>query len=306
MRKLTALVDADGILYAAALKGETVCDGKQLALAPLSRVYEDAVDRLEPGQEGRSDRVLRLPERPDLVPQGTPAELQGQPQGEPPPLMLDALRAKFADDSPYRTLLIKDLEADDVCGISAGRLNHAAATRWRSSSPPTRTSPGSGAGLHSDLDGKFPVRVITESAADDWHMMQTLMGDVCDNYKGCPGWGAIKAGELIDQFNMAGLSPAERWEEIISRFEQAGLTADDCLTQARVSRILRATDWDDVAKEPRLFQFPEGTQVTKEQLSRMTIKRKQKALKGGRWGAIPPAQPHDRQRAARLRCRQPA
>jgi 5'-3' exonuclease len=39
-------------------------------------------------------------------------------------------------------------------------------------------------------------------------MMQTLMGDVCDNYKGLPRLGCpIKAGELIDQFNMAGPVP---------------------------------------------------------------------------------------------------
>jgi hypothetical protein len=129
MRKLTALVDADGILYAAALKGETVCDGKQLALAPLSRVYEDAVDPTGiPGREGgRSDRLLRLPLsdrtsfRKELLP-----TYKGNRKASPRPLMLDALRAKFADDSPYTVLLIKDLEADDVCGISAGRLNHAA------------------------------------------------------------------------------------------------------------------------------------------------------------------------------------
>jgi hypothetical protein len=169
--------------------------------------------------------------------------------------MLDALRAKFADDSPYTVLLIKDLEADDVCGISAGRLR-AAGSAAIIVSPDKDLLQIPGLVCTPTQDGKFPIRIITEQAADDWHMMQTLAGDVCDNYKGLPGWGAIKAGELIDQFNMAGLSPAVRWEEIIARFVEGGLTADDCLTQARVSRILRATDWDDQAKEPRLFEFP--------------------------------------------------
>jgi DNA polymerase-1 len=263
MRSITALVDADGILYAACLKGETVCDGKQLALLPLSRVYEDAVDRLElqVSKAGANDCFVCLSDRTSFRKHLLPS-YKGNRKATPRPILLDALRAKFVDDSPYRTLLIKDLEADDVCGISAGRLNHAAGhTAAVIVSPDKDLLQIPGMVCTPTMDGKFPVRIITESGADDWHMMQTLMGDVCDNYKGCPGWGAIRAGELIDQFNMAGLSPAERWEEIIVRFEQAGLTADDCLTQARVSRILRATDWDDVAKEPRLFEFPVGTLV---------------------------------------------
>lgn len=258
MRKLTALVDADGILYAAALKAETVCDGKQLALTPLSRVYKEAVDRLEYQVEkaGGTDCFVCLSDRSSFRVALLPT-YKAQRKSSPRPLMLDALRAKFTDDSPYTVLLIKGLEADDVCGISAGRLNHAAgATVSVIVSPDKDLLQVPGLVCTPTQDGKFPVRIITEHGGDDWHMMQTLMGDVCDNYKGCPGWGAIKAGELIDQFNEAGLSPAERWEEIIVRFEQAGLTADDCLTQARVSRILRATDWDDKAKEPVLFEFP--------------------------------------------------
>lgn len=258
MRKLIALVDADGILYAAALRGETVCDGKQLALAPLSRVYDDAVERLEQMVEkvGADDCFVCLSDRrtfrQDLLP-----SYKGNRKSSPRPLMLDELRAKFVDDSPYRTLLIQGLEADDVCGISAGRLQ-AAGSECIIVSPDKDLLQIPGM-VCTPYMGKFPIGMVTQASADDWHMTQTLTGDVCDNYKGCPGWGTKKAGDLIDQFNLAGLSPAERWEEIIIRYEQAGLTADDCLTQAQVSRILRATDWDDVAKEPKLFQFPAGT-----------------------------------------------
>lgn len=269
MRKLTALVDADGILYAAALKGETVCDGKQLALVPLSRVYDDAVERLENQVEkaGADECFVCLSDRTNFRVSILPS-YKGNRKASPRPLILDALRAKFADDSPYRTLLIKDLEADDVCGISAGRLNHATGrTAAIIVSPDKDLLQIPGMVCTPTPDGKFPVRIIAPQMADDWHMMQTLMGDVCDNYKGCPGWGAIKAGELIDQFNQAGLSPAERWEEIIGRFEEAGLDATACLVQAQVSRILRASDWDDKAKSPILFQFPEGALAQERKLA---------------------------------------
>jgi DNA polymerase-1 len=256
MRKVTALVDADGILYAAALKGETLCDGKQLALVPPSKVYQDAVDRLEQQiKAAEADDCFvclsdRRTFRQDLLP-----TYKGNRKASPRPLALDALRAKFVDDSPYRTLLIRDLEADDVCAISSGRLR-AAGAACIIVSPDKDLLQIPGALCTPTQDGKFHTKVITQAFADDWHIFQTLAGDVADNYKGCPGWGAMKAGDLLDQFNMAGLSLRDRWEEVVIRFEQAGLTADDCLTQARVSRILRATDWDDEAKVPILFQFP--------------------------------------------------
>jgi DNA polymerase-1 len=238
-------------------------------LTTLSRVYEDAVDRLEQQVEkaGADECFVCLSDRTTFRQELLPT-YKGNRKASPRPLMLDALRAKFTDDSPYRTLLIKDLEADDVCGISAGRLNHAAGyTAAIIVSPDKDLLQIPGTGLHSDDGREVPDPHHHLGGRRRLAQLQTLMGDVCDNYKGCPSWGATKAGVLIDQFNMAGLSAAERWEEIISRFIEAGLSADDCLTQARVSRILRATDWDDKAKEPKLFQFPAGTNVPEEKVA---------------------------------------
>ena len=253
MRKRIALVDADGILYAACLRGETVCDGQQLQLLTLDAVFKRAVEEIEDAISAvkADDAFVCLSDRrcfrADILP-----TYKGQRKATPRPLLLDDLRARFVDDSPYKVLLIRGLEADDVCGISAGRLQQAG-------SESVIISPDKDMLQIPGLlwtGRKAGIFEVTEESGDRFHMKQTLTGDTVDNYKGCPQWGEKRAGELLDQFAVAELSPAECWEEIVKRYEEAGLTREDCLVQARVSRILRFSDWDPEAKEPILFEFP--------------------------------------------------
>lgn len=86
---------------------------------------------------------------------------------------------------------------------------------------------------------------ITKEEADYNHLYQTLIGDTADNYKGCPGVGAVGAHKLLDT------SPT--WATVVEAFEKKGLTEDDALVQARVARILRADDYDFKAKKPKLW-----------------------------------------------------
>lgn len=83
-------------------------------------------------------------------------------------------------------------------------------------------------------------------AANYWHMMQTLTGDVTDGYPGCPGMGPKKAEKLLDG--------VWNWETIVAAYEKAGLTEEDALTQARCARILRAEDYDFKKKEVKLWE----------------------------------------------------
>jgi DNA polymerase-1 len=88
---------------------------------------------------------------------------------------------------------------------------------------------------------------VTEEMADYYHMFQTLVGDTSDGYKGCPGVGKVKAEKLL-----AG-NDKLYWEIVRATFEKAGLTEQDALTQARLARILRFSDWDNEKKEPILW-----------------------------------------------------
>ena len=77
---------------------------------------------------------------------------------------------------------------------------------------------------------------LSEDEADYWHMFQTLVGDVADNYSGCPGVGE-KTAEKI-------LANGHSWDIVVDQFEKKGLTEHDALIQARVARILRKDDYD--------------------------------------------------------------
>jgi DNA polymerase-1 len=258
--KRIALIDADGILYAAALAGETSCDGTQLQLLDVEYVYKDCLARIEKlvGEVEADDAFIILSDRRnfryDIFP-----EYKANRKGGPRPLMLDDLRAMIVEEAPYKTWLIEGLEADDVCGIAAGTL--MAAGRETVICSPDKDLlqiPGLvyGPRLNTKTGGKLQVVRVTEEEGDDFHMKQTLMGDTVDGYKGCPGIGPVKARKLLEQWKAEGLTAGERWKEIVKLYEASGLTEGEALVQARVSRILRVSDWDPAKKEPILWQPP--------------------------------------------------
>jgi DNA polymerase-1 len=173
---------------------------------------------------------------------------------------LDDLRRLITEDAPYPVLLIKGLEADDVCGISAGKLQ-------RAGREPVIVSPDKDllqipgkvyqtVPTNCGTAGKKQIVDITEEKGDEWHLIQTLAGDTVDGYKGCPGVGAVKARKLMEECREKGLSPAERWKRVVALYEEKGLTEEDALVQARVARILRFTDWDANKKAPILWTPP--------------------------------------------------
>lgn len=67
--------------------------------------------------------------------------------------------------------------------------------------------------------------------------MQTLMGDVTDGYSGCPRVGEKTAKKLLDK-------QGATWETVVKAYKKAGLSEEAALQQARVARILWASDYD--------------------------------------------------------------
>lgn len=86
---------------------------------------------------------------------------------------------------------------------------------------------------------------ISEEEADYNHLYQTLIGDTADNYKGCPGVGAVTAKKILDA--------EPTWEALVAQFVKKKLTEEDALLQARVARILRKSDYDFKAHKPKLW-----------------------------------------------------
>nr|WP_320145672.1 hypothetical protein [uncultured Anaeromusa sp.] len=135
----------------------------------------------------------------------------------------------------YQTLTIEGLEADDLLGIlSTGpKEPEGSPAVIISKDKDFNCIPG---WFYSMTEGK--LKKVSEEEADRFHLYQTLIGDTCDNYPGCPGVGPVKAEKVLKEGT---------WVEVAGAFEKAKLPESQALLMARVARILRYGEFN--AKE---------------------------------------------------------
>ena len=119
-----------------------------------------------------------------------------------------------------------------------------------------------------------------EAAADNFHMLQAMMGDVTDGYGGIPGIGKETAkaflespeffyeatkvmksgprkGEEVAYWTSKSVDPDDGltlWDCMVSLANKQGIAEADLLVQAQVARILRDSDFDHETKKPILWQ----------------------------------------------------
>jgi 5'-3' exonuclease len=159
------------------------------------------------------------------------------------PLCYATLRERI--EQQHKCIAMPGLEADDVMGILAtkpGKHNRIIVSQDKD----MKSIPG------AVWDGKDLVHV-SEAEADYYHLYQTLIGDTSDGYKGCPGIGPKKADKVLLDASLAETWPKNAWAAVAATFVKAGLTEEHALTQARLARILRWSDWDGEKKEPILW-----------------------------------------------------
>lgn len=90
---------------------------------------------------------------------------------------------------------------------------------------------------------------FTEAQADRNWLIQTMTGDVIDNYKGIPGVGPKTAEKIIPHEG-----PVDTlWPHVRNAFLKAGQTEDQAITMARLARILRAGEYNFDTKEVNLW-----------------------------------------------------
>ena len=141
-------------------------------------------------------------------------------------------------EDKYKTYQRKGLEGDDCLGILQTSLKEY--TVIISGDKDFKTVPGH---FYDYLHNKHYIH--SEEEANYWHFFQTLIGDTTDGYKGCPNIGKVKAKVILDV--------DASWKTIVKTFKEKGLTEKDALVQARVARILRASDYDFKKKKPILW-----------------------------------------------------
>lgn len=156
------------------------------------------------------------------------------------PVLLHDIKQYVQDN--YECKCVENLEADDLLGIY-GTWNNAYV--MCSIDKDLNQIPG----RHYDWK-QNKLYSVTLHEGDFYHMYQTLVGDNADNYFGCPGIGPVKANKYLNKFYAEGSKDSyallmdDVWSKIVKLFEHGGLTEEFALKQARVSRILRATDYD--------------------------------------------------------------
>jgi len=142
---------------------------------------------------------------------------------------------KLKEDFPV--VVMPTLEADDAIGIYATKEEgHIICSPDKD----MRQIPGDLYNLSDE------VMHIEKEDGDRWHLIQTMSGDQTDGYAGVPGIGIKRAEALLDD-------KGATWETVVGAFKDKGLTEEDALMNARLAKILQATDYDFANQEPKLW-----------------------------------------------------
>lgn len=182
-----------------------------------------------------------------------------------PPLVLKELK-EWAEEE-YETVIIENLEADDVMGIKATDPDYYPKHRKIivSIDKDMKTIPA----WIFNPDEDYKEWLQNEEDANRWHLKQALMGDQTDCYIGCKGMGETAVDSWIkepwkyvqnEHIFKSGKRKGEsemRWSKVepdglgegikgayYSLFEKAGQTKQDALIMWTVARILRHSDYD--------------------------------------------------------------
>lgn len=244
--KLTLLVDADIPCYQIASSLERVIDdGDDWVSAYMDKnEAKQAFDALIEGWKkdtGATEVVMALTDKTNFRHEIL-AGYKANRSGARKPIGLSALKGHVAD--AYETVIKPGLEADDVLGILSTHPTLIPGKKVIISiDKDFKTIPGFLFNPNHPEDG---IVEVSENEANYWHFYQTLVGDRVDNYSGCPGCGPKTAEKILAKSD-------DWWGSVVAAYNKAGLSETEALCQARVSRILRASDYDFTAKKPILW-----------------------------------------------------
>jgi DNA polymerase-1 len=255
-----ALIDGDVIAYRASCAVEVAtqwepgywtwhCDETD-----VKRAIRDEIDRVMAKLDAHEYRVCLT--TPTDVPNfrlGVLPTYKGKRSNIRKPLVLKPVR-QWLIEGKYKALVRPTLEGDDVMGILATWPGLKGEKIIVSIDKDMKTIPG----LYlRELDDD--VVSIDEDEANAQHMLQTLMGDATDGYTGIPRVGPKKAEAILADAT-ADASPqnywADVWKAVVRAYADKQLGEEEALRQARVARILRASDYDFKTKRPILWTPP--------------------------------------------------
>lgn len=186
-----------------------------------------------------------------------------------------------AMENEFDVLRCEGIEADDALGITStnprtGPCVIVTADKDMQSIP----------GLYFRPGRDLKPRKITQMTADYFWMVQTLIGDPTDGYKGCPGIGIKKAQAALSDVPHV---LSAMWERVQGVFIAKGLDTNDAVTQARAARILRHGDYDEGNKLIWLWT------PHKKQLDSLAVPLPALSLPASSASTLPPPKAESRQ-----------
>ena len=159
------------------------------------------------------------------------------------PLLKGFLRKYMLNN--WESFMYNDLEADDVMGILM--TDDAWCPEYEKVILTIDKDLNTIAGWHYNLtSGDYYY--VTEEEADAMFYKQCLMGDRVDDIPGCPTYGEKTAEKALDKAD-----PGEEWSTIVKAYNSKNLDEDYALTQARLVRILRVSDFSYETMQPILW-----------------------------------------------------
>ncbi len=243
----TLLIDGDILIY------QTVCEAMEQRQnadyevyqhIDLKKVYESISMRMAEMhvQLRAPDAIVCLGSKSNWRKRVMPEYKANRGAGKP----LGYFQAVAWMEENFECMTIPHLEADDLMGIlQTTPYDSDQETVIVSEDKDMKTVPGL---LYNPRRPAEGVVTITPAQATRFHLMQTLMGDGADNYKGVPGVGPVKAAKILDQF------PAEdRWPAVLAAYDKAKLTEAEALITAQIAHILQYDDYDQETGKLRLW-----------------------------------------------------
>ena len=245
----TLLIDGDLIAYRAACACEQEVEWSEEVwtlscdLQEVKKAIVDSINSLQKTLKGGTVLVCFSCRKGNWRKNLNPA-YKANRAGKRKPMGWSALLDWTRDPAefPFKVVERPLLEADDCMGIMA-------------------TRPGSNCIIVSDdkdflcIPGKFyrigrgdregEMFTSSKEEADKFFLLQTLMGDPTDGYKGCTGVGERKANAILDK--------GAHWGSVLEAYTKAGQTPEDALLNARMARILRWEDYNRETQEPILW-----------------------------------------------------
>jgi DNA polymerase-1 len=159
------------------------------------------------------------------------------------PKALGSLRKRC--EAEWDCVCWKNLEADDVLGILCTRYpEYIAVTEDKDQA----VVPGK---WYNYRKPELGVVTITKEQADHQHLVQTMMGDSSDGYKGIPRVGVKTAEKILAEAKAEFLDP---WACVVMAYMDKEMTKEDALLNARMAYILRDGDYNEDTGEVRLWK----------------------------------------------------